>query len=32
MDWTNTTHLLQGLYVLALGFAFMKGYDSGNKL
>lgn len=32
MDWNNTNHLLQALIVVALVFAFMKGYDSGNKL
>lgn len=32
MDWNNTNHLLQALVVVSLVFAFMKGYDSGNKL
>jgi hypothetical protein len=32
MDWSNTNHLLQALLVAALVFAFMRGYDSGNRL
>lgn len=32
MEWTNTNHLLQALLVVACVFAWMRGYDSGNRL
>lgn len=32
MDWNNTNHLLQALLVAACVFAFVRGYDSGNRL
>lgn len=32
MDWSNTAHLLQALFVCASVFAFWRGYDSGTRM
>lgn len=32
MDWSNTSHVLQALVVVACVVVFLMGYRSGDKL